>query len=135
EATILSPRDRRALLEFCQSHGVTPFMTLLAALAAFLSRYSQQRDVVIGTPVSNRSHPDLEPLLGFFLNTLALRIDLSGDPSFASLVRRAKEVSLEAFERHELPFEKLVEQIQPERDLSRSPVFQVMLIMHNTPAS
>ncbi len=133
ELTVLSRADGLAVLEFCQAQGVTPFMTLLAAWAAILSRYSQQRDLVIGTPVGNRSHADLEPLLGFFLNTLALRIDLSDDPSFAELVRQVRHVALEAFERHELPFEKLVEEIRPERDLSRSPVFQVMFIMHNAP--
>jgi len=115
--------------------GVTPFMALLSGFATLLSRYGSQSEVVVGTPIANRGRAELEGLIGFFANTLALRIDLSGDPGFAELARRVREVALGAYARQDIPFERLVEELQPERDLSHSPVFQVMLALQNLPES
>ncbi|HEX5542765.1 MAG TPA: amino acid adenylation domain-containing protein [Micromonospora sp.] len=121
--------------QFCQANGVTMFMALLAAFSALLSRYSGQDDVVVGTPVAGRNHPDLEPLIGFFVNTLALRISTTGLPTFRQLVERARDATLNGLANSELPFEKLVEELQPERSLGHAPVFQVQLILQNTPAT
>jgi non-ribosomal peptide synthetase component F len=108
-------------------------MVLLSAFAALLGRHAGQDDLVMGTPVAGRTRPELEGLIGFFVNTLLLRVDLSGDPTFLELLSRVRETSLEAFVHGELPFEKLVEELRPKRDLSRNPFFQVMLVLHNAP--
>ncbi|MFL6291919.1 MAG: amino acid adenylation domain-containing protein, partial [Thermoanaerobaculia bacterium] len=113
--------------------GVTPFMALLAAYATLLHRYGSQPDVVVGTPIANRGRAELESLIGFFANTLALRVDLSGDPGFGELVRRVRAVALGAYARQEIPFERLVEELRPERSLSHAPVFQVALALQNLP--
>ncbi|MGD2115242.1 MAG: amino acid adenylation domain-containing protein, partial [Acidobacteriota bacterium] len=112
-----------------QETRTTPFGVALAAFGALLSRICGQTDLVIGSPVAGRTHVDLEPLIGLFANTVALRVDCSGDPSFSELVARAREVVFGASEHQHLPFERLVEEIEPRRDLSRSPVFQVMLLL------
>jgi len=120
------------LLEaLCRREDVTLFMILLAAFNALLHRYSGQDDILVGAPISNRNRSELEPLIGFFVNTLVLRTDLSGNPSFRELLARIREVSLQGFIHSEFPFEKLVEELQPERDLGRNPLFQVMLVMQN----
>jgi amino acid adenylation domain-containing protein len=115
-----------ALKALSQREGVTMFMTLLAAFNALLSRYTGQEDIVVGSPIANRRRAEIEELIGFFVNTLALRADLSGGPTFLQLLRRMREVTLGAYEHQDLPFEKLVEELQPERNLSYSPLFQVM---------
>jgi amino acid adenylation domain-containing protein len=114
-------------------HQMTPFMILAAALCVVLGRYSGQEDVVIGTPLANRQHPWLEPLIGFFANTLVLRADLSGDPAVPELLRRIRAACLDAYEHQDVPFERLVEHLHPRRDLSRTPVFQVMLALQDKP--
>jgi amino acid adenylation domain-containing protein/non-ribosomal peptide synthase protein (TIGR01720 family) len=122
-----------ALTRLAQREGGTLFVALTAAFKALLHHYTGQEDLAVGTLIASRTRPEIEPLIGFFANTLALRTDLSGDPSFRALVRREREVALGAYAHQDLPFEKLVEVIQPERDLARTPVFQTMLILLNSP--
>ena len=114
-------------------HATTLFMTLLAALQVLLFRYSGQTDIVIGTPVAGRSRRELEGLIGLFINTLALRTDLSGNPSFSALLERVREVCLQAYTHQDAPFEKVVEAVQSERSLSHHPLFQVMFQLQNAP--
>ncbi|HEU0055201.1 MAG TPA: amino acid adenylation domain-containing protein, partial [Longimicrobium sp.] len=116
-----------------QRHGTTLFMTLLAGWAAVLSRLSGQDDVVIGTPTANRGRREIEGLIGFFVNTLALRVDLAGSPSVADLLARVKGRALGAQQHQDIPFEQVVELMQPARSLSHTPLFQVMFIWQNAP--
>jgi len=106
--------------------GTSPFMTLLAAFEALLFHYTGQEDLWLGTPIANRRHAETENLLGFFVNTLVLRVDLGGEPTFAELLGRVRETALSAYAHQDLPFEKLVEELAPARDLSRTPLFQVL---------
>ena len=122
----------QALERLGQQEGTTLFMTLLAAWQVLLSRYTGQEDIVVGIPVANRTQLEMENLIGFFVNTLALRTDLSGNPSFREVLRRVREVALEAYSHQDAPFEQVVEAVQPPRDASRSPLFQVMFSLENT---
>ncbi len=122
-----------ALRNLARRHGCTLFMALLAGFQALLSRYTGRRDLILATAVSSRPSVELEHLIGCFANNLLLRMDLSGDPSFAELLSRARETTVEAYAHQNLPFEKLVEALQPERDLARTPLFQVMLVLENAP--
>jgi amino acid adenylation domain-containing protein len=126
ETLPLGPDLSAAVEQLGQRRGTTRFMTLLAAFKALLFRYTGQEDLWLGTPIANRTHLETEDLLGFFVNTLVLRTRLAGDPSFAELLGRVRETALAAYAHQDLPFEKLVEELAPARDLSRSPLFQVM---------
>ncbi len=117
------------LLALSRRENVTVFMLLLAAFQVLLARYSGQEDLVLGTPIANRNRPELEKLIGFFVNTLVLRTSLEGNPTFRELLHRVRETTLEAYGHQELPFEKIVEELQPVRNLSYSPIFQVMFIL------
>jgi non-ribosomal peptide synthetase component F len=123
-----------ALHALSRQEGATLFMTLLAAFQTLLFRYTGQAALVVGTPIANRDHPAVRELIGFFVNTLVLRGDLSGNPSFRELLGRVRSTALAAYEHQELPFERLVAELQPTRDLSRSPLFQVMFVLQNVPA-
>ncbi|MEK8173697.1 condensation domain-containing protein [Streptomyces sp. M19] len=112
-------RDRLTALG--QEHGGTLFMVLLAGFKALLARWSGQTDVAVGTAIAGRGRIEVEPLIGFFVNTLVLRSDLSGDPSFQDLLTRVRDTSLAAYDHQELPFDRLVEELRPDRDLSRNP--------------
>jgi amino acid adenylation domain-containing protein len=114
-----------------QARGTTLFMTLLAAFQALLFRYTGQEDLWIGAPVANRGRGELEGLIGFFVNTLVLRIDLSGEPAFSELLRRVREAAQTAYAHQEVPFTRLVEELAPPRDLSRSPLFQILFSVHD----
>ncbi|MFB2880052.1 non-ribosomal peptide synthase/polyketide synthase, partial [Floridanema aerugineum] len=131
----LSAQLSEKLNQLSQEQGVTLFMTLLAAFNTLLYRYSGQTDIVVGSPIANRNKSEIEGLIGFFVNTLVLRTDLSNNPSFAALLDRVREVSLGAYTHQDLPFEMLVEALQPERDLSYTPLFQVMFVLQNAPLS
>ncbi|WP_343746563.1 non-ribosomal peptide synthase/polyketide synthase [Chitinophaga sp.] len=121
------------LLALSQQEGVTLFMTLLTALNVLLYRYSGQDDICVGTPISGRIRQEVEGLAGFFINTLALRSNLAGNPEFLSLLQQVKQTTLSAYEYQEVPLEKIVDAVVTERDMSRSPLFQVMLVLQNTP--
>ncbi|MCB8978818.1 MAG: amino acid adenylation domain-containing protein [Ardenticatenaceae bacterium] len=128
------PADLTQALEaLSQQESVTLFMLLLATFQTLLHRYANQEDIVIGSPIANRNRTEIEGLIGFFANMLVLRTDFSNNPSFRELLQRVKEVALSAYEHQDLPFEKLVEELQPERDLSRTPMFQVVFALQNAP--
>jgi amino acid adenylation domain-containing protein len=117
------------LRHLCEREGVTPFMALLTAFHVLLHRYCGQDDVAVGCPVAGRSRPELEQLIGFFVNTLVMRADLGGNPSFREALRRARDMALPAYAHQDLPFERLVEELQPERNPGRNPLFQVTFQM------
>lgn len=121
------------LKELSRREGATLFMTLLAAFQTLLFRYANQEDIVVGTPIANRTRMETEGLIGFFANTLVMRTDLSGNPSFRELLGKVREMALDAYAHQDLPFEKLVEELQPERSLSHMPVFQALFALQNTP--
>src|SRR5215471_9585938 len=129
ERVELSKELRLSLEELGRREGVTLFMTLLAAWQVLLQRYTNQEQIVVGTPIAGRTRREVEGLIGFFANTLVLRTDLGGDPSFRELLKRVREVCLGAYSNQDLPFEKLVEELQPERTLSHNPLFQVFFNM------
>jgi non-ribosomal peptide synthase protein (TIGR01720 family) len=129
----LEPQLSERLKQLSQAAGATLYMTLLAGFQTLLYRYTGETDVVVGSVVANRSRAEVEGLIGFFVNTLVLRVDLSGEPSFREVLRRVREVCLGAYAHQEVPFEKLVEELQPEREGSRSPLFQVTFGLQNAP--
>ncbi len=133
ETVALSEELTESLRAFSRSEGATLFMTLLAGFNALLHRYTGQTDIVVGTPVAGRNQAEIEHLIGFFVNTLPLRTDLSGDPTFRELLKRVREVALGAYAHQDLPFERLVEELQPERHLGRAPLIRMMFVLQNTP--
>ena len=116
-----------------QNTGVSLFMTLLAGFATLLWRYTHQNDILIGTPIANRNRLEVESLIGFFVNTLVLRTQIQGNPSFAQLLQQVEQVTLKAYEHQDVPFDLVVEALQPERSLKHSPLFQVMFVLQNAP--
>jgi len=132
--SFLLPPDLSAKIRALSSQeGVTLFMTLLANFQILLYRYTSQEDIVIGTDVANRDRPEIEPIMGFFVNLLVLRGDLSGNPTFRELLERVREVTLAAYDRSDLPFAKLVEALRPDRSSSITPLFQVLFVLQNVP--
>ncbi len=129
----IGPALTAALNTLSRQSGATLFMTLLTAFAVLLYRYSGQEDVVIGSPIANRTRKEIEPLIGFFVNTLVFRTTLSGNPSFQELLDHARADALEAYSHQDVPFEYLVEKLRPERNLSYTPLFQIMFILQNVP--
>ncbi|MEN9519381.1 MAG: NcpA, partial [Cyanobacteriota bacterium] len=125
----------KGLTTLSQLEGTTLFMTLLAAFQTLLYRYTGQTDISVGSPIANRNHEEIEGLIGFFVNTLVLRTQLENHPSFRELLQQVREVSLGAYAHQDLPFEMLVEQLQPERNLSHTPLFQVLFVLQNAPTS
>ncbi|KYC42727.1 non-ribosomal peptide synthetase [Scytonema hofmannii PCC 7110] len=123
------------LQQLSQESDATLFMTLLAGFFVLISRYSGQPDIVVGSPIANRNSPQIEKLMGFFANTLALRGNLSDNPSFTDFLAQVRQTTLSAYAHQDLPFEMLVEKLQPERDLSRNPLVQVMFSLQNAPQS
>ncbi|WP_071189201.1 non-ribosomal peptide synthetase [Trichormus sp. NMC-1] len=133
QSFILSPSLTAALKNISQQEEVTLFMILLAAFKVLLYRYTQQNDILIGTPIANRNRSEIEGLIGFFVNTLVLKSNLEENPTFQQLLNQVKKTTLAAYNHQDLPFEQLVEELQPERDLSHSSLFQVMFILQNAP--
>ncbi|WP_442941022.1 amino acid adenylation domain-containing protein [Nostoc sp.] len=131
----LSVELTKRLAKLSQQRGCTLFMTLLTAFDILLYRYTGQADILVGTPIANRDRSEIEGLIGFFVNTLVMRTDLAGDPSFNELLGRVRQVALGAYAHQDLPFEMLVDALQPERNLSYTPLFQVMFALQNAPMS
>ncbi|HEX3586840.1 MAG TPA: amino acid adenylation domain-containing protein, partial [Candidatus Angelobacter sp.] len=130
---VLGRSINQLMKELSRREGTTMFMNLLGALQLVLSRYTSQTDITVGTDIANRNRVETEGLIGFFVNELAMRNDLGGNPTIHELLTRVKKTALEAFDHQDLPFEKLVEELQPERDLERHPIFQINLVLQNAP--
>ena len=130
----LSDTLSRELDNLCKEEGTTLFMTLLAAFKVLIHRYTGQTDICVGMPIANRNRAETEHLIGFFINNLVLRSDLSGNPTFQSFLAQVREETLNAYAHQDIPFEKLVEELQPERSLSYMPLFQLMFMVQNVPA-
>jgi len=133
QAMVLPKNLQDGFKALSRAEGATLFMTFLAAFKVLLHRYTDQEDVLIGTPIANRNRLETEGLIGFFVNTLVLRTDLSGNPRFRDVLRRVRSVCLGAYGHQDLPFDRLVEELHVKRDLSRNPLFQVMFVLHNAP--
>jgi amino acid adenylation domain-containing protein len=131
QSLVLPKHLQEGFKALSRQEGATQFMTLLAAFNVLLYRYTNQDDLIVGTPIANRNRLETEGLIGFFVNALVLRTDLSGNPSFRDLLRRVREVCLGAYGHQDLPFDRLVEELHVKRDLSRNPLFQVMFVLHN----
>jgi amino acid adenylation domain-containing protein len=130
----LSEELAQGLKALSRSEGVTLFMTLLAAFQTLLHRYTGQNDVVVGSPIAGRNRAEMKGLIGLFVNTVILRTNVSGNQTFQELLARVRDTALEAYTHQDLPFEKLVEELQPKRSLSHSPLFQVMFVLQNAPS-
>ncbi|HKP51514.1 MAG TPA: amino acid adenylation domain-containing protein [Chloroflexia bacterium] len=133
ESVVLPKSLTRQLEGLGRQEGATLFMTLLAAFGALLHRYTGQSDIVIGSPIAGRTRPEVEGLIGLFANTLVMRLDVGGNPTFREALSRVREVALGAYDHQELPFERLVEELHPERNMSYHPLFQVMFVLQNAP--
>ncbi|MEG4496904.1 amino acid adenylation domain-containing protein [Microcoleus sp. F10-C6] len=133
DSFLLPTKLSEKLKALSRQEEVTLFMTLLAAFQTLLYRYTNQDDIVVGTDVANRNRAETEPLIGFFVNLLVLRTSLSGNPSFRELLRRVRQVALDAYAHQDLPFAKLVEAVRPDRSASTTPLFQVLFVLQNTP--
>jgi amino acid adenylation domain-containing protein len=131
---VLSQELSMRLKDFSRDKRVTPFMTLLAAFKTLLYRWTGQDDIVVGSPIANRNQTEMESLIGFFVNTLVIRTHASGESTFSEFLARVRETALEAYAHQDLPFEKLVQELKPKRDLSRHPLFQVMFQLRNQPS-
>ncbi len=131
----LSKTSLGALNALCLQHGATLFMGLHAAFSVLLARYSGESDIVMGSPIANREQAEVADLIGFFINTLVLRSDVSGTPSFIDMLQQSKQTALGGYSHQQVPFEQLVELLQPERSLSHSPLFQIMLVLQNNEKS
>jgi len=130
----LDQKVTRKIKQFSQQHSVTVFMTLLATFKVLLSRYSGQTDMVVGSPIANRTHHQTEDLIGLFVNTLVLRTQIEGTQTFPELLKQVRQTALGAYNHQDIPFEYLVEQLNPSRSLSHSPLFQVMFVLQNAPS-
>lgn len=131
----IEPNLTQKLKNLSKKSESTLFMLLLAAFSILLSRYSRQKDIVVGSPIANRNRSEIEGIIGFFVNTLVLRADLEGNPSFWELLKQIRKTSLDAYANQDVPFEQLVEALRPERNLSHTPLFQVMFSLENAPMS
>jgi hypothetical protein len=133
ETLHISAETLKAVKELGRKEGATLFMTLIAAFQAMLSKYSGEEQIVVGTDLANRTMPETEQMIGFFINLLAVRTDLSGNPTFRELLRRVRERLLEAYAHQEVPFPKVVQEIQPERSATHNPIVQALFVMQNAP--
>ncbi|MGD9160301.1 MAG: condensation domain-containing protein, partial [Desulfobacteraceae bacterium] len=131
----IEPDVTKKLKTLSQEKEASLYMTLLAAFSILLSRYSGQEDIAIGSPIANRNRKEIENLIGFFINTLVMRTDLSGNPTFLKLMNRTKKMTLDAYANQDLPFEYIVEELQPERSMSQNPLIQIYFAIQNTPVS
>ncbi|MEO0769803.1 MAG: condensation domain-containing protein, partial [Cyanobacteria bacterium J06649_4] len=131
----LTPQLSQQLSELSRRSGATLYMTLLSAFSIFLSRYSQTTDIVVGSPIANRNRKEIEPLIGFFANTLLMRTEIERSSTFAALLEQVKQTALDAYAHQDMPFEKLVEVLRPERNRSYNPLFQVMFVLQNQSVS
>ena len=130
---VVSAAVTEGLKALSRQEGVTLFMTLLAAWQLLLHRYTGQADISVGSPIAGRTRVETEPLIGFFVNTVVLRTDVSGNPTFRELLQRVRQVAMGAYAHQDIPFEKLVAELQPDRTLSYSPLFQVFFAFQNVP--
>src|SRR6185312_3305145 len=129
----LSDAQFAAVRQLSNDEGVTPYMTLLAVFALLLERYSGQDDIVVASPIANRHEPRLEQLIGFFVNTLAIRVPVKHERTFREMLSAVRDTALGAYQHQELPFERLVEDLAPQRRLDASPIVQVLFGLHNAP--
>jgi non-ribosomal peptide synthetase component F len=129
----ISADTLKAIKDLGRQEGATLFMTLIAVFQAMLSKYSGEEQIVVGTDLANRTMPETEQMIGFFINLLAVRTDLSGNPTFLELVHRVRERLLEAYAHQEVPFPKVVQEIQPERSTTHNPIVQALFVMQNAP--